>query len=88
MPKRGVRRHLLFTMSERRSTYVFRNEDDYDEARDHLYRAMSSDYNDSNCLYFQGDWGGEYRIHIYSDCSDAVMAADIMREHRGKYTEV
>ena len=72
-------------MAERRSVYVFKTESDYDEARDHLYRAMSHDYYNSDCLYFYGRWGEEWRIDIFSDCSDAPKAADIMREHRGSY---
>ena len=80
-------------MADLRSIYVFRTESDYDEARDHLYREMYSDYNNSDCLYCRGYWGSCsqfnweqcWRIDIYSDCSDAPRAADIMREHGGKY---
>ena len=80
-------------MAERRSTYVFPTENDYDNARDHIYRQMYSDYGDSNKIYFYGfwgscsrfDWDSCYRIDIYSDCTDAVKAADIFREHRGRF---
>ena len=83
-------------MAERRSTYVIEKEDDYNDARDHLYREMYHDYYDSNCLYFYGsygsisrfDWNSSYRIDIYSDCSDASKAADIIREHRGRYYDM
>lgn len=83
-------------MAERRSTYVFPNESDYEDARDHIYREMYSDYNDSDRIYFYGYWGSCskfdwercYRIDIYSDCSDAPHAADIFREHRGRYIEI
>ena len=76
-------------MAERRSTYVFDREDDYEDARDHLYRAMYSDYNDSDCVYFYGSWGSDcWRSDIYSDCSDAPRVADILREHRGKYYDM
>jgi len=82
-------------MAEKRSTYVFPSEALYNEARDHIYRQMYSDYNDSSKIYFCGAWGACskfnwdicYRIDIYSDCSDAVKAADIFREHGGKYYE-
>lgn len=73
-------------MSERRSTYVFDRSDDYEEARDHLYHAMYSDYSNSDCIYFYGSWGADcWRIDIYSDCSDPAAVASIIREHRGKY---
>ena len=36
-------------MAERRSTYVFDRESDYEDAKNHLYHAMYSDYNDSDC---------------------------------------
>lgn len=72
-------------MSEKRSTYFFSNREDYDEARDHLYRLMYSDYNDSDKIYFYGSWGSEYRIDIYSDCSDPVKVASIIKEHGGKF---
>ncbi len=80
-------------MAELRSIYVFRTESDYEEARDHLYREMYSDYSNSDCIYCRGSWGSCsqfnweqcWRIDIYSDCSDAPHAADIMKEHGGKY---
>ena len=75
-------------MADRRSTYVFDREEDYNDCRDHLWREMYSDYNDSDCIYFYGWWGGEYRIDIMSECSDAPRVADIIREHRGKYREI
>lgn len=76
-------------MANRRSTYVFDRESDYDDAKDHLYREMYSDYNDSDCIYFYGSWGSDYwRIDIYSECSDAPRVADIIREHRGKYYDL
>jgi hypothetical protein len=57
---------------------------------------MYSDYHDSSKIYFCGSWGSCskfgwdscYRIDIYSDCSDAVKAADIFREHGGKFYEM
>lgn len=83
------------TMAERRSTYVFPDVSDYEDAKDHIYREMYSDYNDDNKIYFYGyvgscskfGWERCYRIDIYSDCSDAPRAADIFREHRGRYID-
>ncbi|MDR3286770.1 MAG: hypothetical protein LBT27_04950 [Prevotellaceae bacterium] len=72
-------------MSERRSTYVFKEEKDYNNAKDALYYQMNSDYYSSDKLYFLGWYGGEYRIDIQSDCSDVVKAAEICREHHGKF---
>lgn len=47
---------------------------------------MYDDYNNSNALDLRGYVSGYgYRIDIYSECSDAVHAADIIREHRGRY---
>ncbi|NVO11911.1 MAG: hypothetical protein HXX16_18280 [Bacteroidales bacterium] len=83
-------------MAERRSTYVFPTDSDYNDAKDHIYRLMSSDYGDSNKIYFYGSWGSCskfgwdncYRADICSDCSDAGMAADIFREHRGRFYDM
>lgn len=80
-------------MAERRSTYLFEKENDYDDFRNHLYREMRDDYDDSDCVYFYGYWGGCssfdwdtcYRVDIMSNCSDAPRVADIIREHRGRY---
>ena len=83
-------------MAERRSTYLIENEQDYNDARDHLYREMYSDWNNSNSIYFYGYWSSCsrfgwdtcYRIDIYSECSDATRVADIIREHRGRYYDM
>ena len=72
-------------MAEKRSTYVFERESDYEEAKNHLRNDMWSDYNNSDCIRFEGYYGGEYFIEIYSECSNAPLVADIIREHRGKY---
>ena len=39
-------------MADRRSTYVFDREQDYEDAKNHLYHEMYSDYNNSDCIYF------------------------------------
>lgn len=83
-------------MSTRRSTYLFPTENDYNDARDHIYREMYADYNDSCKLYFYGNWGSCskfdwdvcYRVDIYSDCTDPERAASIFREHRGRYYDM
>lgn len=80
-------------MATKRSVYLFHYERDYEDARNHLYREMYDDYYDSNKLYFYGNWGSCYRfdweqcyrIEIWSDCSDPVKAASIIKEHDGKY---
>ena len=57
--------------------------------KNHLYHEMYSDYNNSDCIYFYGSWGSDcWRIDIYSECSDAPRAADLIREHRGKYYDM
>lgn len=77
------------TMADIRSTYLFEREDDYNEAVSHLRRDMYDDYYKSNssCLYFWGytSTNSAYRIDILTDCSNAPLAADIIREHRGRY---
>ena len=75
------------TMAELRSVYLFEREEDYNEAVDHLRREMYDDYNNDDRLRFWGYTSGNsaYRIDIYSECSDAPRAADIIREHRGRY---
>ena len=76
-------------MSERLSTYCFDRYDDYQEAKDHLYEMMSSDYYNSDAIYDYGSWGSDcWRIDIYSECSDPERAARIFREHRGKWCKV
>lgn len=83
-------------MADRRSTYLFEREQDYNDAKDHLYREMYQDYYDSSCIDFYGhygsisrfDWSDSYRIDIYSNCSDAAKVADIIREHRGRYYDM
>ena len=83
-------------MADRRSTYLIEKEEDFNDLKDHLYREMYSDYNNSNAVYFYGywgscskfDWNTCYRVDIYSECSDVPRVADIIREHRGKYYEM
>lgn len=80
-------------MATKRSTYVFHSEDDFNDAKDHLYREMRNDYGDSNKIYFYGYWGACsrfdweqcYKIEIWSDCSDPIQAVSIIREHGGRY---
>ena len=94
VPDRVISDNII--MADRRSTYVFNKAEDYEDARNHLYREMNSDYNDSNCIYFYGwwgscsrfDWDSCYRIDIYSNCSDAPRVANILREHCGRYYDM
>ena len=80
-------------MATKRSTYLFSNEEDFNQAKDHLCRLMYEDYNDSDKIYFYGSWGSCYefnwdecyRIDIYSDCTNTELAASIFREHRGRF---
>lgn len=80
-------------MATRRSTYVLPSEEDFEDVKNHLYREMYSDYNDSDKVYFYGYWGSCsrfdwdecYKIEIWSDCSDPVRVASIIKEHGGKY---
>lgn len=82
-------------MATRRSTYVVRDEQDFEDIRSHIYREMYDDYYDSNKIYFYGYWGSCsrfdwdqcYKIEIWSDCSDPIMAASIIKEHGGRYYE-
>lgn len=80
-------------MATKRSTYVFKNEEDFQDAKNHLYRELYHDYNDSDKLYFYGYWGSChrfdwedcYKIEIWSDCSNPILAASIIKEHGGRY---
>ena len=82
-------------MATRRSTYVLPTEQDYEDARNHLYREMYSDYSNYEKLYFTGYWGSCsrfdwekcYKIEIWSECSDPIKAASIIKEHGGRYYE-
>lgn len=77
------------SMADRRSTYVFGRYEDYEDAKEHLHEVMYHDYYDSDCIYDFGSWGSDcWRIDIYSECSDAPRAADILREHRGRWYKV
>lgn len=80
-------------MATKRSTYVVRTEADYEDVKDHLDREMRDDCSDSDKIYFYGYWGSCsrfdwdecYKIEIWSDCSDPILAASIIREHGGRY---
>lgn len=47
-------------MATKISTYLFSNEEDFNQAKDHLYRLMYDDYNASDKIYFYGWWGGRF----------------------------
>ena len=72
-------------MARRRSTYFFPSEQQYEDAKNHLYDKMYQDYQDSDKLYFEGRYGDEYVISIMEYCSDPELAASLCREHRGVY---
>ncbi len=80
-------------MATRRSTYVLHHEQDYEDVKNHLYREMRDDYYDSYKIDFRGYWGTCsqfgwdecYKIEIWSDCSDPIKAASIIKEHGGRY---
>lgn len=73
--------------SERRSTYVFAFEKDYNEAKDAIYYWNWSVYKDSDKIYFYGYWGGEYRIDLLDGLTaiEAEKVASLMREHHGQF---
>lgn len=80
-------------MATKRSTYIFPTWNDFNSVKDHIYRLMQEDYNDDNKIYFYGSWGSYpelgwdecYRIDIYSDCTNPVLAASIFKEHNGRF---
>lgn len=72
-------------MADRRSSYFFPTESDYEEAKEHIYRKMSGDYYDSDKIYFEGYYAGEYVISIMDECSNPELAASLCREHHGYY---
>lgn len=74
-------------MAYKRSTYVFSTEEAYENARNHIYNLMSSNYGDSDKIYWHGWWGDCYRADIYSDCEDPETVASIFREHGGRFYE-
>lgn len=65
-----------------RSTYEFSSREDFEEAKDHIYNKLNSDYYSSDRIYFDS-WN--YEIQIQDDCSDPELVASICREHRGRY---
>jgi len=66
-------------MIEKLVTYMFASEDSYNDARDRIFRQMHNDY-DFPKVEFTGRYMGEYRVCIWSRCSDAVKAAGILKE--------
>lgn len=76
-----------------RSTYLFPTESDYNDAKEHIYKKMNSDYYDANKIWFRDwwgscsrfDWDDCWRICIEDDCTDPELAASICREHRGRF---
>ena len=72
-------------MADRRSSYFFASEEMYERAKELLYQEMSRDYYDSDKLYFEGWYGGEYIISIMDECSDPEAAARICRDQGGRY---
>lgn len=76
-----------------RSTYVFPTEEDYNDAKEHIYQSMRDDYYDNNKIWFRDywgscsrfDWDSCWRICIESDCTNPELAASIFREHRGRF---
>lgn len=55
-------------MADRRSKYYFSNESDYEKAKNHIRELMYQDYWDSDKIYFEGYYGGEYLISIMTEC--------------------
>lgn len=54
-------------MATKRSTYLFSNEEDFNQAKKHLYHLMYEDYNDSDKIYFYGSWGSCYEFN-WDEC--------------------
>jgi len=71
-------------MVEKRGTFVFSSEDSYNDAKEHVFRQMHNDYGFPK-IEFTGKYRGEYRVDIWSGCSDVVKAADIIRKYGGKF---
>ena len=71
-------------MASRRSTYFFPDEYWYQKAKDQLYDLLYQDYQDSDKLYFEGWYGGEYVISVMEYCSNPVLAASICQENHGE----
>ena len=65
-----------------KKVFTFREESDYEDAKNHLCEQMQSDC-DSSKIVPLGRYGGEYRIDVLSECSNVIQAANIIKEHRG-----
>lgn len=72
-------------MADRRSKYYFSNESDYEKAKNHIRELMYQDYWDSDKIYFEGYYGGEYLISIMTECSNPILAASLCEEHHGEF---
>lgn len=74
-------------MADKRSVYEFSNEQDFNDAKDAIYNHVYSCYSNSDKLYFNGWYGGNYRMTIYSDITqdELEQVVSIIREHQGHY---
>lgn len=74
-------------MADRRSTYLFHNEQDYNNLRDAVYDQNSTLYYDSDKVYWYGSYGGDWRVdlmeHLTQDELEWVVSS--IREHNGHY---
>lgn len=71
-------------MATRIGVFYFKEESDYNNAKDDIYNQMYSDYGYPK-VEIVGYYGGEYRIDVWDECSDDTKAFSICRRHRGRY---
>lgn len=71
-------------MATKLGGYIFSNSDSYEAAKNSLCNQMSSDYYNSDKIYFYGSYGSDYLIEIYSECSDTQLVGQICRTFGGK----
>ena len=74
---------ILFIMATREMTFIFPDEEMFNEAKQDFEQLMYDDYRYSDKIDFY--YGYAYRIDIMSECSDIERAASICRRHRGKF---
>jgi len=72
-------------MASKIANYKFDSYQDYNAAMERLYNELPSDCRDSSKIYFYGSWGSEYKIEIYSECSNPALAYSICAANGGKY---
>ena len=71
-------------MARKLGSFYFKNHEGYDRARDVLLREMYHDFHNANAIYFlTSGLFAKWEIHIYEECSNPALVAQICRMNNG-----